>query len=115
MGNWNWISRGGRRLVPRVPPAPPPKQPLSAAGALRPETLEHGAYYAGKLGSARGVARWHAKKHRFVYAEYSLGTRQVRTAAHIDEGGTPQVFVPVARIEPKDNHRVSDYAFETAG
>jgi hypothetical protein len=111
----NWISRGGRRLLPRVPPAPTVKQPLSAAGALHPEALEHGAYYAGKLGSVRGVARWHAKKRRFVYAEYSLGMQQLRVAAHVDEGGTPRVFIPIAKTEPKDAHRVSDYALETAG
>jgi len=110
----NWISRGWRRAAPPVPPTPVAKHPLSATGALRPEVLEHGAYYAGRLGSARGVARWHAKKRRFVYAEYSLGMQQLRAAAHIDEGGTPQLFIPVARTEPKDTHRVSDYAFETA-
>ena len=33
--------------------------------ALPLEALEHGAYYAGKLGVTPAVARWHAKKRRF--------------------------------------------------
>lgn len=111
----NWVSRIGRRLAVRAPPAAAAKRPLSAAAVLSPEMLEHGAYYAGRLGSTHGVARWHAKKRRFVYEEFSLGAQRLRAAAHFEEGGTPLVFVPIARTKPKDTHRVSDYAFETAG
>jgi len=81
------------------------------------ETLEHGAYYAGKIGVTPTVARWHAKKRRFVFGEFSLGQHRLRSLAHIADTprGTEERFIPLARPELKDAHRVSDYAFETAG
>ena len=93
------------------------QQPLSAPAALALETLEHGAYHAGQLGVTPAVARWHGKKRRFVFGEFTLGRRCVRSVAHITDGesGTAQRFVPLSRSEPKDTYRVSDYAFETAG
>ena len=82
---------------------------------LAPAALEHGVYYAGTLGGATAMARWHAKKRRFVFCEYALGSQRVRSVAHVaDQKAAGECFVPLARIEPKDAYRVSDYAFETA-
>jgi len=77
--------------------------------------LEHGVYYAGTLGGATTVARWHAKKGRFVFSEYVLGAQCIRSVPHVaDQKANGERFVPLARIEPKEAYRVSDYAFETA-
>jgi len=82
---------------------------------LSPAALEHGVYYAGTLGGATAQARWHAKKRRFVFGEYALGSQRVRSVAHVaDQTADGARFAPLARIEPKDAYRVSDYAFETA-
>ena len=91
-------------------------QPMPARKAvLAPATLEHGVYYAGTLGGATAVARWHAKKRRFVFGEYALGAQHIRSVVHIaDQKARGDRFAPLARIEPKDAYRVSDYAFETA-
>jgi hypothetical protein len=76
--------------------------------------LEHGAYYAGKFGVTPAVARWHAKKRRFVLGEFSLGRQTIKSLAHIAEGGTAERFTPLSKTAPKDASRISDYAFETA-
>jgi hypothetical protein len=87
---------------------------LSAPAALPLETLEHGVYFAGKLGVAPAVARWHAKKQRFVFGEFTLGRQRVRTVAHVPDIGIKDRFNPLSKTEPKDAYRVTDYAFETA-
>jgi hypothetical protein len=91
------------------------ESPLSSPVALAPEMLEHGAYYAGKLGVMPAVARWHGKKRRFVYGEFTLGQHCVRSVAHVADSATAERFAPVSKTEPKDSYRLSDYAFETAG
>jgi hypothetical protein len=98
-----------------TPPVSAEQQPLSALVALPPEVLEHGAYYAGNLGTIPAVTRWHAKKRRFVFGEFTLGRQHVRSVAHVAENGTAERFSPLSKIEPKDSCRVSDYAFETGG
>jgi hypothetical protein len=97
--------------------APPisAEQPLSSPAALGSETLEHGAYYAGKLAVRSAVARWHAKKRRFVFAEFTLGRHCMRSVAHVADSATEERFAPLSKTEPKDTCRVSDYAFETGG
>jgi hypothetical protein len=103
------VLRDGQPLRRRTPPMPARKNVFS------PAALEHGAYYAGTLGGATAVARWHAKKQRFVFGEYALGSQRVRSVPHLADQKAPgERFVPLARIEPKDAYRVSDYAFETA-
>jgi hypothetical protein len=77
--------------------------------------LEHGAYYAGKLSGKPAVARWHAKKRRFVFEEFTLGRQHVRSVAHVADSATVERFIPLFKIEPKDTCRVSEYAFETGG
>jgi len=89
------------------------QETLAGPEALPLEALEHGAHYAGKLGVAAVVARWHAKKRRFVFVEFSLGRNRVRSVAHISASGTEQRFIPLSRTEPRDSNRLSDYAFET--
>ncbi|HTO44844.1 MAG TPA: hypothetical protein VML56_12275 [Burkholderiales bacterium] len=103
------LLRNGQTLRRQSQPMPARKTVLS------PAALDHGVYYAGMLGGATGVARWHAKKRRFVFGEYTLGAQRVRSVAHVaDQKAAGERFVPLARIEPKDAYRVSDYAFETA-
>ncbi len=80
-----------------------------------PETLEHGAYYEGKLGVRSAVARWHAKKRRFVSGEFTLGRHCVRSVAHVADSATGERFIPLSKTAPKDTYRVSDYAFDTGG
>jgi hypothetical protein len=93
------------------------EQPVSTPEALALETLEHGAYYAGKVGVTPTVARWHAKKRRFVFAEFTMGQSRLRSLAHVADSDrrTEERFVPLSRPEPQNSYRVSDYAFETAG
>ncbi len=92
------------------------EQALSSPVGLVSETLEHGAYYAGTLGlGGAAVARWHAKRRRFVFAEFSLGRLCVRSVAHAGDSATGERFVPLSKAEPKSTCRVSDYAFETGG
>ena len=87
----------------------------SALVALPVKTLEHGAYYVGKLGVTTTVARWHAKKQRFLFEEFNLGRQGVRSVVHATAGGPEERFFPLSRIEPNNTQRLSDYAFETAG
>jgi hypothetical protein len=94
--------------VPAEAPAPP------AEGPLHSDELEHGAYYAGRLGAAPAFARWHARKRRFVYGEYSMGKLHIRAVPHICDSATAASFAPLSKTQPKDAYRVSDYAFETA-
>jgi hypothetical protein len=91
------------------------QKPLSEPAPLPLETLEHGAYYAGKLDSAPVVARWHAKRRRFVFGEFTLGRQCVRSVAHVGDSTTGQRFTPLSKTAPKNTCRVSDYAFETGG
>jgi hypothetical protein len=94
--------------------APADAAASAAEDLLRLNELEHGAYYAGRLGSAPAFARWHAKKRRFVYGEYSMGKVHIRAVPHIYDSGTAASFAPLSKTQPKDAYRVSDYAFETA-
>jgi hypothetical protein len=62
--------------------------------------LEHGAYYAGKIGAVSAIARWHAKKQRFVFGQFNFGRHRVTfldeddVAGHeIDAGDRPLVTV----------------------
>ena len=98
-----------------VPPALPQEQTLAPGAVLPIEALEHGAYYAGRLGGTPVIARWHAQKRRFVFGEFTLGQQRVRAAAHIAEPGRGERFAPLSKTNPKNTHQVSDYAFETAG
>ena len=91
------------------------EQALTSPVGLASETLEHGAYYAGTLGLASAVARWHAKRRRFVFAEFSLGRLCVRSVAHVADSATGERFIPLSKTEPKNTCQVSDYAFETGG
>jgi hypothetical protein len=86
-----------------------PSQP----GVLSPDMLEHGAYYAGRIAGARAVARWHAKKQRFVFGEFTLGRQHIRSLVHIEERRAGEWFAPFYKSTPKESSRVSDYAFET--
>ena len=87
--------------------------PAPTEPGLASEQLEHGVYYAGKLGAAAAIARWHAKNRRFVFGEYALGRQHVRSVPHVADGASGERFIPLTRVEPKDTYRVSEYAFET--
>ena len=93
------------------------EQTVSTPEALVPETLEHGAYYAGKVGITPTVARWHAKKRRFVFTKFTMGQPSLRSLPHVADSDrrAGERFVPLVRLEPQNAYRVSDYAFETAG
>ena len=90
------------------------RAPQFTLSGLPLTALEHGAYYAGKIGVTSVVARWHAKKQRFVFEEFALGRQHVRSVPHGLDGASPERFVPMARIEPKGTQCLSDYAFETS-
>ena len=109
----------GEFVLPGAQPfslhVPPSGERQATPEALSLQTLEHGAYYAGRLGDAPLVARWHAKKRRFVFREFSLGRQRVRSVAHITDTARREFFVPLSKTKPKSNCEVSDYAFETAG
>jgi hypothetical protein len=107
------ILLGGQSYALHAPPTQAEKQTLCAAGVLGTETLEHGAYYAGQLGSSPAIARWHQKKRRFVYAQYTMGSPRVKSIPHLDDAGTGDVFLPLSKTQPKSAERVTEYAFET--
>jgi len=92
---------------------PSGQRALPAGAVLAPEACEHGAYYAGWLGSTSAIVRWHAVKRRFVFGEYNLGGPRIKAVAHISDRGEAEGFAPLSKTEPKDAHRISDYAFET--
>ena len=105
-----------RRASSPYPSLFPVEQQTSAAPtALSPGTLEHGAYYAGKLGAVPAVARWHAKKRSFVFREFILGRECIRSIPHVADAGTGERFIPLSKTEPKNAQHISDYAFETVG
>ena len=104
-----------RRSRPAVAKRIPPPQARPANAGLHAEALVHGDYYAGKLGVKAVVARWHAKKRRFVFEEFVLGGNRVRSVPHALDAASGERFIPLAKIEPKNEQRLSDYAFETAG
>ena len=91
-----------------------PGRESSEAGVLRPELLEHGAYYAGKIGAVSAIARWHARKQRFVFGQFNFGRHRVTSIPHVAEKGSGERFAPTTKTGPTDTSRVSDYAFETA-
>ena len=93
---------------------PPEGKSLPVPEALPMQSLEHGAYYAGTLGTESVVARWHAKRQCFVFWEFSVGHNRVNSVAHVGGSGTGKRFAPLSRSEPNDACRVSDYSFETA-
>jgi hypothetical protein len=103
----------GRQPFEPFDPATVERPSLSEPATLRPEMLEHGAYYSGKIGGAPAVARWHATKQRFVFGEFSLGRQHIRSIAHVVEKGTGERFAPLSKSVPKETGRISDYAFET--
>ena len=101
-------------ILPGAQTFPLPEPVVSIERQVSAGELEHGLYYAGKLGAKVAIARWHARKRRFVFVEYALGSQQVRAVAYTADGANGEGFTPLARIEPRAASRVSDYAFETA-
>jgi hypothetical protein len=75
---------------------------------------EHGAYYTGKIGAVSAIARWHAKKQRFVFGQFNFGRHRVTSIPHVVEQGPGETVRAVIQSGPTDTSRVSDYAFETA-
>ncbi len=41
--------------------------------------------------------------------------KRVRSIPHALDAASGERFIPIAKIEPKNEQRLSDYAFETAG
>jgi hypothetical protein len=39
----------------------------------------------------------------------------MRTVAHVADIGKGERVIPLSKTEPKNIHRISDYAFETVG
>ena len=103
----------GGRSVKSFKPQPSPQRRPSQPGVLSPDMLEHGAYYAGRIVSARVVARWHAKRQRFVLGEFIFGRQHARSLVHIDQRRAGEWFAPFYKSIPKESSRISDYAFET--
>ena len=113
MGFLDGFTRRSRPAVAKRTP-PPARPARSAHAGLHAEALEHGSYYAGKLGVKPVVARWHAKRRRFVFEEFALGGKRVRSVPHALDATSGERFIPLAKIEPTNDQRLSDYAFETA-
>jgi len=113
MGFLDGFTRRSRPAVAKRTP-PPARPARSAHAGLHAEALVHGDYYAGKLGVKAVVARWHAKRRRFVFEEFALGANRVRSVPHALDVTSGERFIPLAKIEPKNEQRLSDYAFETA-
>ena len=97
-----------------LPPTAQQMQVLYAHGVLRPEQLEHGAYYSGELRSATIIGRWHATQRRFVVWHTDLGKKKLRSVPHVAEAKTEDMLIPLSRQEPVDSQKISDYAFETS-
>jgi len=104
-----------RRSRPAVAKRTPPPPARTAHAGMHADALQHGSYYAGKLGVKAVVARWHAKKRRFVFEEFVLGGNRVRSVPHALDAASGERFIPLAKIEPKNEQRLSDYAFDTGG
>jgi hypothetical protein len=102
------------RFTLHLPPTEAEKRVLYRRGVLRPEQLEHGTHYIGELRSATILARWHSAKRRFVYWHIALGSKTAKAVPHVAHARSEDMFIPVAKREPTDDQRISDYAFETA-
>jgi hypothetical protein len=96
-----------------LPPTAQQLQVLYTHGVLRPEQLEHGAYYSGEMRSTAVMGRWHAKKRHFVIWHTELGKKELRTIPHVCNARTEDMLMPLSRQEPVASQRISDYAFET--
>jgi len=110
----NTILLGGLAFVMDALFAPAQQSAPSPIKPIETDALEHGVYYIGRFRGETAIARWHAAKGRFVHAEYSLGRQRVRMLAHAASGDAREGFCPLSPTSPKDNQRISDYAFETA-
>jgi hypothetical protein len=104
----------GGETFPLYEKLPAPTDEKKLSGVLPPDVLEHGAYYAGRFECAPTIARWHAKKRRFMFGEHTLGRRLIRAVLHIADEDKTEAFAPLSKTQPKEAYRVSDYAFETA-
>ena len=111
MGFLEGFKRRSRPAVAKRTPSP--AHPAHAG--LLAKALDHGAYYTGKLGATSVVARWHTKRRRFMFEEFALGGKRVRSVPHALDATSGERFIPIAKIEPKNEQRLSDYAFETGG
>ncbi len=80
-------------------------------GLLRPDQLEHGAYYRGQCRVVE-VARWHAHSRRFVYQRDMRGTKHLDELGHPDGGRTHDIFMPLERVEPAARQVLPDELFE---
>ena len=110
----NVILFGGLSFVLDAPVAPTGQRAPSPAAAIDVGALEHGVHYTGRLRSEASIARWHAKKQRFVHAEYAVGRQRVGTVEYVDDSNARDGFCPLSQTSPREGCRISDYAFETA-
>lgn len=87
----------------RLPPNPTDEQleAAYAAGMLRKEQLEDGAYYRGSCRNAQ-VARWHAGAQTFVHWRTKFTSRFLECIKHPVDEKRYDVFLAQERVEPGD-------------
>lgn len=95
----------------RIPPNPTPEQleVAYAAGLLRKDQLEDGAYYSGSCRNAQ-QARWHAGAQVFVHWRSKFGSRFLECIKHPADEPRFDVFIAIAKVEPGDQV-IPDEAF----
>ena len=86
---------------------------LQDSKALPENALLHGAYYSGFLDNMPIVARWNAKKHRFVMWEHNAGAPKLKAALHVGDPGIAAHFAAVFPLKSVAGNHVSDFALET--
>ena len=81
--------------------------------ALPENALLHGTYYSGYLNNTPCIARWNARKHRFVMWEQSAGAPKLKAALHVSDPGVGAHFAAVTPMKSDAGYHVSDFALET--
>lgn len=79
-------------------------------GLLRPDQLEHGAYYRGQCKAAT-VARWHGELKRFVFLRPQFGGKVIDQIAHPAQGKTHDIFMPLEKVAPQESEQICDEDF----
>lgn len=100
-------------MLYRLPKDPSPEQMAEAyaAGLLRKEVLQHGAYYRGRCRNAN-VARWHAGQQCFVHWRVKFGSRFLERIRHPEDERHFDVLLVEAQVEPAADNLIADDVFE---
>ncbi|WP_019449315.1 hypothetical protein [Cupriavidus sp. BIS7] len=102
-------------MLRNLPPNPSDEalEAAYAAGLLRKEELQHGAYYGGRCRNA-SIARWHAGAQRFVHWRTKFGERYLEKIRHPADEPEFDAFLVLKVVENPGGDTIPDDLFEAA-